>query len=198
MASAYAMPPYQSNTHQPSTDYMPLSSEYAYIYDPATFSGGLSRYTSTPSNTIVPWPIPDSRYNSHMHLVGMMKGLPATVLPQMLPHLQQRQHSLPYQCYLGQYPGWLGAKERFDMTAAAGWDLRSTRVEGSEVRTDILLSTPGPPPDMACGSDFVPHKDADGKFPCPSCIKTYLHTKHLLRHMRRRKDFPQFASFGGN
>ena len=30
-------------------------------------------------------------------------------------------------------------------------------------------------------------KDADDKFPCPHCNKTYLHDKHLKRHMLRRR-----------
>lgn len=38
---------------------------------------------------------------------------------------------------------------------------------------------------------MTPAKDADGK--CPHCIKTYLHAKHLKRHLLRRKypDFPR-------
>jgi len=31
----------------------------------------------------------------------------------------------------------------------------------------------------------IPQKDADGKFPCPHCTKTYLHAKHLKRHLLR-------------
>ncbi|EGD98513.1 hypothetical protein TESG_05885, partial [Trichophyton tonsurans CBS 112818] len=31
----------------------------------------------------------------------------------------------------------------------------------------------------------IPAKDADGKFPCPHCNKTYLHAKHLKRHLLR-------------
>jgi hypothetical protein len=31
----------------------------------------------------------------------------------------------------------------------------------------------------------IPVKDQDGKFPCPNCNKTYLHAKHLKRHMLR-------------
>lgn len=31
-------------------------------------------------------------------------------------------------------------------------------------------------------------KDADGKFPCLTCNKTYLHAKHLKRHMLRHAD----------
>ena len=34
---------------------------------------------------------------------------------------------------------------------------------------------------------MIPAKDADGKFPCPHCNKTYLHAKHLKRHLLRRE-----------
>ena len=32
---------------------------------------------------------------------------------------------------------------------------------------------------------MIPQKDDDGKFPCPHCNKTYLHAKHLKRHLLR-------------
>ncbi|KAI7520336.1 hypothetical protein KC317_g22415, partial [Hortaea werneckii] len=32
---------------------------------------------------------------------------------------------------------------------------------------------------------MIPQKDADGKYPCPHCNKTYLHAKHLRRHLLR-------------
>ncbi|RPA90872.1 hypothetical protein L873DRAFT_371916 [Choiromyces venosus 120613-1] len=50
----------------------------------------------------------------------------------------------------------------------------SSRV--SSVRTGI---TPG------ATSHITPVKDQDGKFPCPHCPKTYLHAKHLKRHLLR-------------
>ncbi|KAF8537929.1 hypothetical protein BDD12DRAFT_688740, partial [Trichophaea hybrida] len=34
-------------------------------------------------------------------------------------------------------------------------------------------------------SNITPKKDKDGKFPCGECSKTYLHAKHLKRHMLR-------------
>ncbi|RAL64293.1 hypothetical protein DID88_002185 [Monilinia fructigena] len=48
-----------------------------------------------------------------------------------------------------------------------------THVVGSQGRRGILPSAPGRP------------QDADGKFPCPHCTKTYLHAKHLKRHLLR-------------
>jgi hypothetical protein len=66
-----------------------------------------------------------------------------------------------------------------------------THVVGSQGRRGILPSAPGRPaaptgPGSA-KSTVIPQKDADGKFPCPHCTKTYLHAKHLKRHLLRRK-----------
>jgi hypothetical protein len=79
------------------------------------------------------------------------------------------------------------------MQAEVGRDPTRTHVVGSQGRRGILPSAPGRPPVMPNGvngspkSSAVPQKDADGKFPCPNCTKTYLHAKHLKRHMLRRK-----------
>ncbi|PSS02123.1 hypothetical protein BD289DRAFT_458213 [Coniella lustricola] len=64
-----------------------------------------------------------------------------------------------------------------------------THVVGSQGRRGILPSAPGrpapPAPGSAAAKAQIPQKDADGKFPCPHCTKTYLHAKHLKRHMLR-------------
>ncbi|TPX14977.1 uncharacterized protein E0L32_004807 [Thyridium curvatum] len=64
-----------------------------------------------------------------------------------------------------------------------------THVVGSQGRRGILPSAPGRPAAPAAGTAGakaqVPQKDADGKFPCPHCTKTYLHAKHLKRHLLR-------------
>ncbi|KAL7950345.1 hypothetical protein V8C42DRAFT_196547 [Trichoderma barbatum] len=64
-----------------------------------------------------------------------------------------------------------------------------THVVGSQGRRGILPSAPGRPTAQAAGSGakntVIPVKDADGKFPCPHCTKTYLHAKHLKRHLLR-------------
>ena len=67
-----------------------------------------------------------------------------------------------------------------------------THVVGSQGRRGILPSAPGRPAVTATGTGsaknaIIPQKDADGKFPCPHCTKTYLHAKHLKRHLLRRK-----------
>ena len=65
-------------------------------------------------------------------------------------------------------------------------------VVGSQGRRGILPSAPGRATATPTGSpgssksSTLPAKDADGKFPCPNCNKTYLHAKHLKRHLLRR------------
>ncbi|KAL7903949.1 hypothetical protein GGI35DRAFT_464610 [Trichoderma velutinum] len=69
-------------------------------------------------------------------------------------------------------------------------------VVGSQGRRGILPSAPGQPPTAQptaqpadTGAENiaipVPVKDADGRFPCSQCTKTYLHAKHLKRHLLR-------------
>lgn len=67
-----------------------------------------------------------------------------------------------------------------------------THVVGSQGRRGILPSAPGRAPVGQVNSkgQVTPVKDADGKFPCPHCTKTYLHAKHLKRHLLRRKCTP--------
>ena len=73
-------------------------------------------------------------------------------------------------------------------------------VVGSQGRRGILPSAEGRPSavqnvDVGASGQMVangknaniPSKDADGKFPCLHCNKTYLHAKHLKRHLLRRK-----------
>lgn len=66
-------------------------------------------------------------------------------------------------------------------------------VVGSQGRRGILPSAVGRPAavagEIATGqkSTNMPAKDANGKYPCPHCVKTYLHAKHLKRHLLRRK-----------
>ena len=68
-----------------------------------------------------------------------------------------------------------------------------THVVGSQGRRGILPSAAGRPAaatvegNLSAKTSVVPNKDADGKYPCPHCNKTYLHAKHLKRHLLRRE-----------
>ena len=71
--------------------------------------------------------------------------------------------------------------------------LERIHVVGSQGRRGILPSAEGRPAALtnngavATKAAVAPVKDSDGKFPCPHCNKTYLHAKHLKRHLLRRK-----------
>jgi hypothetical protein len=88
---------------------------------------------------------------------------------------------------------WTSAEAMPNLPAESPRDDTRTHVVGSQGRRGILPSAPGRtavPPENANGSPrntAIPTKDADGKFPCPNCNKTYLHAKHLKRHMLRRQ-----------
>ncbi|GJC86265.1 respiration factor 2 [Colletotrichum liriopes] len=65
-----------------------------------------------------------------------------------------------------------------------------TRVLGPQGRRGILPSAPGRPAATPAGagnaeSTVIPAKNADGKFLCPHCTKTYMQAKHLKRHLLR-------------
>lgn len=60
-----------------------------------------------------------------------------------------------------------------------------THVVGQQGRRGVLPTAPNRPPPTG-GKFPIPPKNSEGKFPCPHCAKTYLHAKHLKRHMLRR------------
>ena len=68
-----------------------------------------------------------------------------------------------------------------------------THVVGSQGRRGILPSAAGRPVAVAGANTSgqkaapTPEKDDDGKYPCKHCTKTYLHAKHLKRHLLRRR-----------
>jgi hypothetical protein len=87
---------------------------------------------------------------------------------------------------------WANAETVPTVLADASREQPRTHVVGSQGRRGILPSAPGRPAVATNGanggskSTVMPAKDADGKFPCPNCNKTYLHAKHLKRHLLRR------------
>ena len=108
------------------------------------------------------------------------------------PSLDQMGNNYPHP---DQRQSWSGAEGIPGMTSEVGRDPTRTHVVGSQGRRGILPSAPGRPPVAQNGLNGspkggqIPQKDADGKFPCPNCTKTYLHAKHLKRHMLRRKSY---------
>lgn len=66
-----------------------------------------------------------------------------------------------------------------------------SHVVGAQGRRGILPCTVGRPAavvgaDLDTSKNIPLPRDEDGKYPCPHCEKTYLHSKHLKRHLLRR------------
>lgn len=103
------------------------------------------------------------------------------------------QGNLPSLAQAGQGMGGMGQAPSFMQD-----EQQPTHVVGSQGRRGILPSAPGRPNPPAQGTgttakSMIPQKDADGKYPCPHCNKTYLHAKHLKRHLLRRTYFISHA-----
>jgi hypothetical protein len=60
-------------------------------------------------------------------------------------------------------------------------------VVGQQGRRGVLPTHPGRPAPAAGKAPTTATKNAEGKYECPHCNKTYLHLKHLKRHLLRRK-----------
>ncbi|KAJ9635825.1 hypothetical protein H2201_000182 [Coniosporium apollinis] len=58
-------------------------------------------------------------------------------------------------------------------------------VVGQQGRRGVLPNATGRPLPGSGKAALVPTKDAEGKYTCPNCTKTYLHLKHLKRHLLR-------------
>lgn len=90
-------------------------------------------------------------------------------------------------------PTWSSTEPVPNVLADTSREMPPTHVVGSQGRRGILPSAPGRAAVATNGanasfkSTTMPAKDPDGKFPCPNCNKTYLHAKHLKRHLLRRR-----------
>lgn len=63
----------------------------------------------------------------------------------------------------------------------------TVHVVGQQGRRGVLPTHPGRQPPTTGKAPANPTKNADNKYECPHCVKTYLHLKHLKRHLLRRK-----------
>ncbi len=120
------------------------------------------------------------------------QGYPTRIAPAP-PRSDMAPLSANYNPADNRPPMWTSAEGGSNIPAESPRDDTRTHVVGSQGRRGILPSAPGRAtvaPDGINGSPknaAIPAKDADGKFPCPNCNKTYLHAKHLKRHMLRRE-----------
>ena len=156
-----------------------------------------------------------SSYSAYTHPANPFYGGQSAVLPPSTHNSQLPQQSrpssvngLPRSVYTscpthGRLPDLLPAPPngngRHSFSAVShvhqpeAVEQRPTHVVGSQGRRGILPSAAGRPVAVAGAStsgqkaEPTPPKDAQGKYPCPHCTRTYLHAKHLKRHLLRRK-----------
>ena len=176
---SYAHP--GSQTHTPTTPHTPATSSM-----PSNNASAVSHLTPTypqPGSMLPPSSFNPSYLTQSMpYPSSTATSLPPTTSVAGLPAIRPMPPSgLPSMSSTGQ----LAQQPAFMQNEEA-----PTHVVGSQGRRGILPSAPGRPNPPAQGSaqstkSMIPQKDQDGKFPCPHCNKTYLHAKHLKRHLLR-------------
>lgn len=80
---------------------------------------------------------------------------------------------------LGMYP--------HPQTVLSNQESEPVHVVGQQGRRGVLPTHPGRPNPVAGKSITNPTKNAEGKYDCPYCTKSYQHLKHLKRHHLRRE-----------
>ncbi|KAF1980219.1 hypothetical protein BU23DRAFT_4708 [Bimuria novae-zelandiae CBS 107.79] len=70
-------------------------------------------------------------------------------------------------------------------TVLSNQDSEPVHVVGQQGRRGVLPTHPGRPSPAIGKTMANPTKNAEGKYECPHCNKTYLHLKHLKRHLLR-------------
>jgi hypothetical protein len=169
------------------------SGQMASRYNPApqfASQGAPSGYSSAPllpqpsHQMIHPQAYPPTTTSSQGY---QPRIAPAPVRTDYIPYTTSYSHTE------SRPPLWSSTETVPNVPADASRDPSRTHVVGSQGRRGILPSAPGRAavaPNGVNGtskSSTMPAKDADGKFPCPNCNKTYLHAKHLKRHLLRRR-----------
>ncbi|KAK5118487.1 hypothetical protein LTR62_003002 [Meristemomyces frigidus] len=170
-----------STPHTPSTMSMPQSASTTYsTMSPVHHQGSML----PPSSFSQTYPMSQSLAYPSSTVTSMPGMTSAAGLPSLRPMppggATTSLHGLPSLSNNGQgghQPSFMQSEEA------------PTHVVGSQGRRGVLPSAPGRPAAPAQGTatakSMIPQKDADGKYPCPHCNKTYLHAKHLKRHLLR-------------
>lgn len=182
---SYAQPGSQNHTpptpHTPVTSSMGNGQTSAYSHVSPASAMGPPPYSQNPygmSSSSMMYP---SSTSTSMPPTSSSAGLP-TIRPMPPGGVGGPMSSLPSlgNPHMGQQASFMQNEEA------------PTHVVGSQGRRGILPSAPGRPNAPVSGTgqtskNMIPQKDADGKYPCPHCNKTYLHAKHLKRHLLRRE-----------
>ena len=160
------------------------AAHYPSIGDHSSIPAFLQPDTLLSNHPIYGGAVPSSQSHPQMIAPAPLQGRLPDIRPMPTGGMSQPL-SLPDQGSQGQIMQ--------PQTSVGDRDPPPTHVVGSQGRRGILPSAPGRAPALGGSSAgngksaSVPTKDADGKFPCPYCSKTYLHAKHLKRHLLRRE-----------
>ena len=173
----------------------PPHASYSIASDSSQHGQDFTRYHSSPSS-----------FSQQPQQYGMRPGYPSQSGPFQSPQSSDAAHSrLPDLLPMPggssnsygisySYPSSSQSMTTSLSTIEPDRDSRPTHVVGSQGRRGILPSADGRPvasqrPETPTNSKSaaIPPKDIDGKYPCPHCAKTYLHAKHLKRHLLRRR-----------
>ena len=167
-------------THPPSSNASSAQNAHAFSHmpNPATSA------SMPPPSSYGPIPSGYATSQSAGHPSSGNSNMPSNRLPDLRP--------APQNSFNAGFPNFGGPNPMAQGQYMPGQEQEPpTHVVGSQGRRGILPSAPGraaPPTGVAATSkSMIPAKDADGKFPCPHCNKTYLHAKHLKRHLLRRE-----------
>jgi hypothetical protein len=180
-----------TTVHTPTTSSMGANSLHAFSQQqqqhqssPATTGSMLP-----PSSTYLPY----STSQSTLPPASTATSAAQTPAQARLPDLRPLQPQSSYNS-LSTLPSFGASGHVAAQPYMQNHESEPTHVVGSQGRRGILPSAPGraaaPTPGTAAAAtskSMIPAKDADGKFPCPHCNKTYLHAKHLKRHLLRRE-----------
>ncbi|CAK1363849.1 hypothetical protein CB0940_04155 [Cercospora beticola] len=185
---SYGQPGSQSSTpttpHNPSLPGVQQQSHpYPQHMSPTATSGSMA----PPTGYANPYGTANMMYPTSTS--SPMPSATSSLLPNLRPMppggMMGAGGSLPSLAQAGQQMSQMGQAPSFMQD-----EQQPTHVVGSQGRRGILPSAPGRPnpPPQGSGTatkSMIPQKDADGKYPCPHCNKTYLHAKHLKRHLLR-------------
>ncbi|GAB7363677.1 hypothetical protein MBLNU230_g4246t2 [Neophaeotheca triangularis] len=184
---SYAHPGSQS--HTPTTPHTPTTNSIQ-----GHNSNGFPTHMHSPAAGASGSMLPPSSYNPYTMSSSMYPSSTATSMPSStssvgLPTIRPMPPG-GVGAGLGGLPSLTGQIGQLGQQSFMQSEEAPTHVVGSQGRRGILPSAPGRPNPPAQGTaqstkSMIPQKDADGKFPCPHCNKTYLHAKHLKRHLLR-------------
>jgi hypothetical protein len=163
-----------SMPHTPITPHTPIPQTSSAPPDPGAYAQ--AGQNNAPPRTLQPPPsFPASQTGSAPMQAPQHYAGSTARQNDILPRIQQQ----PLSTFMAPVtqPAYIGQR-----------DPEPTHVVGQQGRRGILPSAPGRA--APNGKVPIPAKNEEGKFPCPHCTKTYLHAKHLKRHMLRRKLIP--------